>query len=76
MRSLMVAFGISQLLLALMWGWVWLADRLQRPAARHPRQQPPVSPDQQRRHAMLAATFGMVSLVVAIATLTRAWLSS
>jgi hypothetical protein len=45
------------------------------PAPHHLRQQPPVSPDQQRRHATLAATLGSVSLAVAIVTLTQAWMS-
>ena len=75
MRSVTVVFGISQLLLALMWGLVWLAERRQRPAPQHLRQQSPVSPDQQRRHAMLAAMLGSVSLIVAVVTLTQAWMS-
>jgi hypothetical protein len=75
MRGVMTAFGVSQLLLSLMWGWVWLTDRRQRPAPDHLRQPPPVSPDQHRRHATLAATLGSVSLAVAIVTLTQAWMS-
>jgi hypothetical protein len=68
-------FGVSQLLLALTWGWVWWSERHPRPAPHHLRGQPPVSPEQQRRHAMLAATLASVSLFMGIGMLTQVWLS-
>jgi hypothetical protein len=76
MRTITLAFGVSQLLLALLWSWVWLAERRQRPAPHHLRQQPPASPRPQRQHATLAATLAIVSLVVAIFTLIQAWRTS
>ena len=74
MRTSTLLLGLSQPLMAAMWGWPWLRwwrRRQQPPAPRHTGPLPPLPTDYRPEHGLLA----LVCLVIGVLALTTAWIS-